>query len=83
MGKTKSTVPPEVLALAARANEAHISMLKLCREAGVHHDTFGRWRRGQRTPLLSTINKLSETLDAMIAGHKPRQRGVRSRARRM
>jgi transposase-like protein len=60
-------VSPEVKQLEADAKRAGVSMLTVCREAGVHHDTFGRWRRGAGRPMLDTLRRLRARLDKLSA----------------
>ena len=79
MSKRKPKVLPEVKSLMERAEAAGISMLKVCRAAGVHHDTFGRWRRGERSPLVTTLGKLNTTLTDLITDVKPPAHAARSR----
>lgn len=65
------TVDPAVSELIAAAQARGVSMLKVCRAAGVHHDTFGRWRRGAGRPMLDTLRRLHEQVQKTAPEQKP------------
>ncbi len=57
--------------LEAQAREAGKSISEVCREAGVARSTFTRWKSGDHTPNIRTIQKLSAVLPKPEGG--PRQ----------
>jgi transcriptional regulator with XRE-family HTH domain len=65
-GKAKPGVvkeaPPIVKQLFERADAVNISMLAVCKRAKVHHDVVGRWRRGQTSPTVKTVEKIIKAL---------------------
>jgi hypothetical protein len=66
-GEISPNCLPEVLALIDRAERASVSMLYVCRKAGVHHGVFARWRRAEAAPTITTLNKLKDTLTELEA----------------
>ena len=54
---------PIVGKLFERAHAANVSMLAVCRHAKVHHDVVGRWRRGDTSPTVRTLEKIIASIE--------------------
>jgi len=70
--RTKETIlrpvpeaSPTTHKLFRMARERGVSMLKVCEEAGVHHDVVGRWRRADTFPTERTLERLLVVLRPM------------------
>ena len=49
--------------LEAQAHEAGKSISEVCRQAGVARSTFTRWKSGDNTPNIRTIQKILDVLN--------------------
>lgn len=59
----KATPHPIVVALLERAQRAGLSPLALCNVAGLHHSVMNRWRGGDSSPTLSSLQRVIDALD--------------------
>lgn len=55
---------PTASDVEAQAKAAGLSVAKLCRDAGIAHSTFTRWRAGTTEPTLDVLRRLSRAIDA-------------------
>lgn len=63
MPKKEPAVPVIVAVLLERAERVGLSPLGLCKIAGLHHSVMNRWRQGNSSPTLSTLQKVMDALD--------------------
>ena len=58
-------------AIRLRAKENGFNMSDIAQAAGVDPAQLSRWSTGKTVPLYSSISKLSDAVDALIAAKQP------------
>jgi predicted transcriptional regulator len=58
---------PEIAEVDRRAKAAGQSMLRVMSRAKVSYTTWSRWKCGDVTPTLGTLNKVRQALEELIA----------------
>jgi transcriptional regulator with XRE-family HTH domain len=58
-------------AIRLRAKEAGFNMSDIAQAAGVDPAQLSRWSTGKTVPLYSSISKLADAVDALIAAKQP------------
>lgn len=59
-------VQAEVAQIEARLKAAGYPVAELLRRAGVDAGAWQRWKRGKRTPLVTTWEKISTAAEALV-----------------
>jgi|DEB3_MinimDraft_2_1074329.scaffolds.fasta_scaffold02824_5 transcriptional regulator with XRE-family HTH domain len=61
------TNPNYIKEIQERAALAGFTMADVCREAGLDPSVASRWKAGKVTPLVSSIHRLKDAADRLIA----------------
>ena len=61
------TNPNYIREIQERAALAGFTMADVCREAGLDPSVASRWKAGKVTPLVSSIHRLKDAADRLIA----------------
>lgn len=61
------TNPNYIQEIQERAKLAGFNMAEVCREAGIDQAAFSRWKRGTTIPLVSSMQRLRDAVDRLIA----------------
>lgn len=59
--------PNYIQEIQERARLAGFNMAEVCREAGIDQAAFSRWKRGTTVPLVSSMQRLRDAVDRLIA----------------
>jgi hypothetical protein len=70
-GTMVTSTEQAIEAIRLRAKEAGFKMNDIAQAAGVDPAQLSRWSTGKTVPLYSSISKLSDAVDALIAAKQP------------
>ena len=59
--------PNYIKEIQDRADLAGFTMADVCREAGLDPSVASRWKAGRVIPLISSVNRLKDAVDRLIA----------------
>lgn len=70
-GTMVTSTEQAIEAIRLRAKEAGFNMSDIAQAAGVDPAQLSRWSTGKTVPLYSSISKLADAVDALIAAKQP------------